>query len=424
MEQGSDYEKSDAGSISCAAHVTAGEPEPGSSVIVNGDYPEGVWRAWSTVIGAWLILCCSVGMTSAFGVYQDFYVSDRLSNYSASSISWIGGVQIFLELILGPIGGKLFDVGYIRAANIAGCTLFTLSFFMLSLSQPQQYYQVFLAQGVGMGAGIGILYVPASAVVSHHFRSHRALAMSILLNHLMHGPVGFVGGTRIVASITLICFVLGNVLISVPRIQRPAVTPKTTFLDAPYILTVSWGFVASLGMYFPAFYLQLFARIHGIHSRLAFYSLAIMNAASVFCRVLPNWLADVWGKMEVFVPCATIGGLVAFGMIGCTTPLRIVIFAISYGFFFGASVALYLPVIDSMTPPGADTGKRMGMALVPVGIACLVGPPTAGAILGSQHQWWKGIVFASVTDTAPCVLLGAALVIWRRSRDRGEINKV
>ncbi|ETW83314.1 MFS monocarboxylate transporter [Heterobasidion irregulare TC 32-1] len=389
----------------------------------------GRWRAWSTVLGAWLIVSCSIGMTSAFGVFQDFYTTTWLDNHSASAISWVGGVQIFLELILGPIGGKLFDMGYIRTANIAGCTLFTFSFFMLSLAQPHQYYQVFLAQGIGMGAGIGLLYIPASTVVFHHFKSKRAFAtglvdsgasvggifLSILLNHLIHGSVGFVWGTRIAAFITLFCFILGNLLIYVPPIKKTVDGTKTTFTDAPYILTVAWGFAASLGMYFPAFYVQLFARMHGISSGLAFYSLAIMNAASVFGRVVPSWLADRWGLLEVFVPCTTLGGLVGFAMLGSTTPAGLVLFVVFYGFFFGASVALYLPIIDSLTPAGANKGKRMGFAIVPVGVACLVGPPISGAILGSSYAWWKGVVFASVTDTVPCVFLAAALYILRRN---------
>ncbi|THH15775.1 hypothetical protein EW146_g4756 [Bondarzewia mesenterica] len=405
-----------------------------SSEFFDDDYPMGRKRAWSTVLGAWLIVSCSIGMTSAFGVYQDFYTTSWLDNYSTSAISWIGGVQIFLELILGPIGGKLFDMGYIRTANIAGCTLFTISFFLLSLAKPHQYYQVFLAQGIGMGAGIGLLYIPASTVVFHHFKSKRAFAtglvdsgasvggifLSILLNNLIHGSVGFVWGTRIAAFITLFCFIIGNLLIFVPPIKKSADhSTKTTLTDAPYVLTVAWGFVASLGMYFPAFYIQLFARMHGIESALAFYSVAIMNAASIFGRVVPSWLADKWGKLDVFVPCATLSGLMGFAMLGCTTPVGLVLFVIFYGFFFGASVALYLPIIDSLTPPGANKGKRMGFAIVPVGIACLVGPPISGAILGSvNYVWWKGVVFASVTDTIPCVFLAAALYIHRRSRTK------
>ncbi|KAI0045840.1 MFS general substrate transporter [Auriscalpium vulgare] len=397
-------------SVSSGSYVSTPTMSDGDND--GDDYPEGRWRAWCTVLGAWLIVCCSVGMTSAFGVYQDFYSQTWLSTMSASSISWIGGVQIFLELILGPLGGKLFDAGYIRTANIAGCLLFTFSMLMLSFIKPEQYYQVFLTQGVGMGAGIGILYVPASAVVSHHFRSRRALAMglvdsgaaiggiflSIMLNNLLHGPTGFVWGTRITAAVILACFALGNVLISVPARPPRSPTPRaTTLTDAPYVLTVLWAAAASLGMYFPAFYIQLFARRHGIDHTLAFYGLAVMNAASVLGRVVPNWLADRWGRLEVLAPCATLGGLVGFAMLGCTSPAGLVLFAILYGFFFGASVALYLPVIDALTAAGADKGCRMGMALVPVGVACLVGPPISGAILGSSYRWWQGVVFASVS---------------------------
>lgn len=42
---------------------------------------------------------------------------------------------------------------------------------------------------------------------------------------------------------------------------------------------------------------------------------------------------------------------------------------------------------------------RMGMAIVPVGVACLVGPPICGAILGVDYVWWRGVLFASVSGS-------------------------
>ena len=47
----------------------------------------------------------------------------------------------------------------------------------------------------------------------------------------------------------------------------------------------------------------------------------------------------------------------------------------------------------------------MGFAIVPVGVACLVGPPISGAILGSSYAWWKGVVFASVSFADDTILL-------------------
>lgn len=49
--------------------------------------------------------------------------------------------------------------------------------FMLSLAKPEQYYQVFLSQGMGMGVATGIMYTPVSSLVVQHFRKRRALAM-------------------------------------------------------------------------------------------------------------------------------------------------------------------------------------------------------------------------------------------------------
>lgn len=231
-----------------------------------------------------------------------------------------------------------------------------------------------------MGAGIGILYIPASTVVFKHFKTRRALATvsgsfshlvlhsdssyrrvwstpgqpsagsscqvccprpelrrcsrsfnvpTVILNTLIHSSLGFAWAVRICAFVTLFFFIVGNFLVFIPppTMAQPAspsdsepdekstvpsnaeVPPKHSLRsDIPYFLLIIWGFVASLGMYFPAFYIQLFARTHGIAGNLSFYSLAFMNAASVFGRVLPNWAADRWGKLEVFLPCATIGG--------------------------------------------------------------------------------------------------------------------
>jgi len=51
---------------------------------------------------------------------------------------------------------------------------------MLSLAQPDHYYQIFLSQGVGMGIGSGLIYLPAIAVQAHHWRARRALAMGLV----------------------------------------------------------------------------------------------------------------------------------------------------------------------------------------------------------------------------------------------------
>ena len=44
---------------------------------------------------------------TGFGVFQEYYTTEWLPSYSASDVSWIGGVQYLFELGLGPVAGKL-----------------------------------------------------------------------------------------------------------------------------------------------------------------------------------------------------------------------------------------------------------------------------------------------------------------------------
>jgi MFS family permease len=52
---------------------------------------------------------------------------------------------------------------------------------MLSLTKAHHYYQTFLAQGVGMGIGMGLMFLPALSVTSHYFQARRSVAMGIVI---------------------------------------------------------------------------------------------------------------------------------------------------------------------------------------------------------------------------------------------------
>ncbi|KAK1223465.1 hypothetical protein PQX77_013654 [Marasmius sp. AFHP31] len=424
---------------------------------VSGDatdrYAEGPWRAWSTVLGAWLVQACAVGMLSSFGVFQEFYTTTWLPTSSASAISWIGSIQLFLELFLSPIGGELMDRGYFRRIVISGCVIFVFSLFMLSLS-GQHYYQILLSQGIGMGLGVGLLFLPTAVVPIRHFRSGHAfviglvdssvslggLIFSIALNYLIHGPVGFQWGVRIAGFICLGCFILGCGMMSMPkrRFEQVEVKPTTGTMpenpswiavleaakrDWPYILAVAQGFVMCLGSFVPPFYLQLFSQLHGASGQTAFYGLAVLNVTGVFGRIIPNYLADRFGVMNVYIPCLTICGGLCFAMLGAGTTEGLFLFAVFYGFFFGATNGMYLPLINAVSSRHPDhLWKRCGLSFIPPAIATLVGPPIAGAILGPNYIWWKGTLFAALTILAAVGLVVMSQQMMVRSQTAKAVD--
>lgn len=95
-----------------------------------------------------------------------------------SAISWVGTVASYLLIVTGVISGPLFDLGFYRVMLFGGAATSTFGAMMLSLST--KYYQILLSQGICMGFGCGVLYVPGLALVSRSFTTRRALALGIV----------------------------------------------------------------------------------------------------------------------------------------------------------------------------------------------------------------------------------------------------
>ncbi len=58
------------------------------------DFPEGGFRAWLCVAGAWASMAVTFGYLNCFGVFEEYYLSHQLSGYSSSTVAWIGAIQV------------------------------------------------------------------------------------------------------------------------------------------------------------------------------------------------------------------------------------------------------------------------------------------------------------------------------------------
>ncbi|KAF8490873.1 MFS general substrate transporter [Gautieria morchelliformis] len=376
--------------------------------------PDGGARAWCTVLGGWLALFATFGYTSSFGVYQDLYT--RSGTSSSSNISWIGSVQLFLFLGMGLPAGRLLDKGYFRHCVLVGSFIYMFSLFMLSIVSLDHYYQIFLSQGVGMGIGSGLIYLPAMGVQAHHWKARRSIAMGVvitgssfggmvypvMLNHLFHGPVGFAWGVRASAFLTGGILVAANLLMSsrLPSKMEQRRTPKPNIreivTDMPYLLyCIGISFVV-WGLFFPYFYLQLYSISHGIPASFAFYTLTIQSGASILGRTLPGFIADKLGPINVCVFMSFGTGVTVFALFGIANLGGVVVFAILYGFFSGGILAMLSPAVVSFARDIPEIGIRMGLAYFMCSFAFLTGAPIAGALLNNGTPWFKPIIFSGV----------------------------
>ena len=182
------------------AHMKEG---PAETLSQSSDkIPDGGFFAWLQVAGAFCIffntwfvkilsppfhfVCLSGtnsntqlsrGVVNSYGVYQHYYSLSRQESQTDSEIAWIGSMQGFLLLFVSIITGPLYDAGYLRALVYGGTFLAILGMMMTSICHT--YGELLVAQGIVVGVGDGLLFLPSIVIVSQYFDKKRALATGI-----------------------------------------------------------------------------------------------------------------------------------------------------------------------------------------------------------------------------------------------------
>ncbi|KAJ5569671.1 uncharacterized protein N7459_009101 [Penicillium hispanicum] len=374
--------------------------------------PNGGVVAWLQVAGAFFLFFNSWGVVNTFGVFQSYYESTLLPDYSSSTISWIGTVQGFLLFLAGVIVGPLLDKGHPKMLIAVGTFLVVFGLMMTSLST--QYYQVFLAHGVAVGVGCAFLFLPSIAIVATYFTTKRALATGItasggsigsvifpIMFHKLIGEVGFGWTTRIIAFVAL-----GGLLFSWAVMKTRLPPPKqarslldlSAFREPPFVIFSLGLFFSFVGLYFPFFYLPTyFTNFLHIDGNMAFYIIPVLNAASVFGRITPGILADRLGSLNTIIPISFIATVLAFAWIGIRNEAGSIVFACLYGYASGAIVSLPPTILAKLTPNMSIVGTRMGMSFTFAGTGLLIGNPIAGALLNQDYTvFWKAQLFCAI----------------------------
>lgn len=189
--------------------------------------------------------------------------------------------------------------------------------------------------------------------------------------------------------------------------EKRALLELAAFREPAYALFTIGMALAFMGLYTPMFYIQTYAIQEKVmDTNLAFYVLPILNAASIFGRVVPNFFADKTGALNMLIPCALAASVLAFGWIGIKSVPGLMIFAILYGFFTGAFVSLPPTALVGLSPHMRVIGTRMGMSFGVSALGLLVGTPVSGAILKSTGHFLGPQLLAgsTVLAAATCIV--------------------
>lgn len=385
--------------------------------------PDGGLKAWLVVASGFFIIMNTWGVFVSFGVFQSYYIT--MLQRDPSDISWIGSFEIFLLFFLGIPVGRLTDAGYFLPLVISGAFMTIFGTFMTSLCYT--YWQLFLAQGVCIGIGNGLLFAPTMAVVSTYFHKKRALAMGIAACGSVTGGLIFPSMARTLLptigfgwTMRAIGFIqLGTLTLAIAFI-KPRVAPTTStllvdwpaFKESEYTLYAIGSFLTYTGAFVPFFYVASYARqIRGLSYEQSLDLLLVLNGVGILGRLIPSFLADRFGMLNVFTLMVFFSSMSIYTWIAVSSTTGLYVWTVFYSLFFGGIQALSPAALASLNSDLSKQGIRMGMNYSVLSFGALIGTPVAGALIsGSNGSYTGAQIFA-----ASC--LGAGAITFALARE-------
>ncbi|CAG8417197.1 unnamed protein product [Penicillium salamii] len=374
---------------------------------VSEKVSENSITAWTQVLVSHLLVMNGFGYFSSFGLFESHWVT--YLGKSGSDISWVGSLSLFLPFFLGTLSGPLMDCGHLRLLLIVGCGFQLLGVF--TTSAVWQYWQLVLSQGIVQGIGNGLLFTPCIALVSTYFSKRRAFALSLaacgapiggvifpLISQQLSTRIGSPWAIRVMGFV-MVFNTVWILLLARPRhfqqTRGPLVDPRafkkpTYLLFAIGIFFTLWGVYIAYLYYLSRQSLLLKSKtstygkeVIGLSDASSLTQLMVLNAVGIPGRTVPGFLADAYfGAFNTLLPFVLGASVMLFGWIGTSSSSSFYCFVVIYGICSNAVQTLFPSTLSKLTTDMSKMASRVGMVFTVGSVACLTGPPIAGALIG------------------------------------------
>jgi predicted MFS family arabinose efflux permease len=227
--------------------------------------------------------------------------------------------------------------------------------------------------------------------------------------HKLQPRIGFDWTTRVIAFIMLATLMIPITVMrakTLPSIRRPFID-LTVLRELSFDLYSFGFFFGMMGLYIPFYYMSTYSIENDIvEENLGFYLLIIINAASIFGRIVPNFFADTIGLLNISAPFCCTCTIIAFCWTSVTSPGQAIVFCLFYGFFSGTFVSISPLALAALATDPTLVGTHMGMGFTCGGLGLLIGNPVAGLLL-DNYGWIGPAMFCGAASAMAtvCILM-------------------
>ena len=380
---------------------------------------------WVVVAAAFTLMFVAFAAAYSFAAFFGALEADF--GASRGDIALVFSLAAFVWFLSGAPAGVLADRYGVRRVALAGVACIAAALWIAA--EARSLGVLYAIYSIGLGVGIGLVYVPSIGAVQPWFKAHRALASGIAVAGLgagnVAGPLIAVwwieafGWRGAYVAFALFALVLGGVAAALIREaeHRRGGSQEGTPLSAAVKTAPFWLLFASLvmscvGLFVPMVHLGPYALDAGHSAAQGVTLVSLIGLGSLVGRFAVGGPADRLGRIPSLA--AMYAGLGAMFVLwwAVTAYWALAIFALVFGACYGAYVALLPTIVMDLYGPRSVTGI-IGCLYTGCGIGTLIGPWLAGVAYDAWGSYQAPIAAGALFSFAAAACV-TALVHGKR----------
>jgi MFS family permease len=373
---------------------------------------------WVVVAAAFTLMFVGFGAAYSFAAFFTAFESEF--GASRGHIALVFSVAALTWFVSGAPGGVLADRFGPRRVALAGVACLAAALALASVAGSVT--MLYVTYSIGIGLGVGLVYVPSIGAVQPWFGANRALASGLAVAGI---GAGNIAGPLLAAwwilqfgwrgaylALSLCILVVGGAAALAIR-QRPGM--KKQAADGTDVLSAMktpafWLLYASLvfscvGTFVPMVHLGPYAQDAGHSAAQGVTLVSLIGLGSLLGRFTIGPFADRLGRQASLSAMYAGLGAMLLVWLAAQSYWLLVLFAVVFGMCYGGYVAL-LPTLVMDRYGARSVSGIIGFLYTGAGLGTLLGPWLAGAAYDAL-----GAYDVPILAGALCAFLAAACIL-------------